>query len=84
MPFLLLTFLVYAIIPESNLHRKALMNYVLTLLLAYIFLVTVQLYPGKFNEVMCPLLGKNTVDLHQLSHTLYIIRIITLFVILKD
>ncbi|XP_018567315.1 probable G-protein coupled receptor Mth-like 10 isoform X2 [Anoplophora glabripennis] len=58
MPFLLATFLVYAILPESNLHRKALMNYVLTLFLAYIFLVIVQLYPGKFDEnFVCPALG---------------------------
>lgn len=57
MPFLLLTFLVYAILPESNLHRKALMNYVMTLFLAYVFLVTVQLYPGRFEAPVCEILG---------------------------
>ncbi|KAJ8952185.1 hypothetical protein NQ318_022635 [Aromia moschata] len=57
MPFLLVTFIVYAILPESNLHRKALMFYVLSLLFAYIFLVTVQLHDGKFSDGICHTLG---------------------------
>ncbi|KAJ8915750.1 hypothetical protein NQ315_004562 [Exocentrus adspersus] len=57
MPFLLATFLVYAILPESNLHRKALMNYVMSLLLAYILLVTVQLYLKAFQQTVCSAIG---------------------------
>ncbi|XP_018567275.1 G-protein coupled receptor Mth2-like [Anoplophora glabripennis] len=57
-PFLLISFLVFAIIPESSLHKKALMSYVLTLFLAYTFLLIVQLYPEKFDEnFVCPALG---------------------------
>ncbi|KAK9738659.1 7 transmembrane receptor (Secretin family) [Popillia japonica] len=43
MPFLLATFLVYALLPDRNLPAKALMCYVLSLLFAYILLVTIQL-----------------------------------------
>nr|CAH7736760.1 unnamed protein product [Callosobruchus chinensis] len=57
MPFLLLTFLVYLIIPEKNLHRKALMFYVICLLLAYVFLVTSNLSKTSFPDVPCHLIG---------------------------
>ncbi|XP_056629652.1 G-protein coupled receptor Mth2-like isoform X1 [Diorhabda sublineata] len=57
MPFLLATFLVYLILPERNLHRKALMSYVFTLLAAYITLVTIQMYPYQFKPVPCQILG---------------------------
>ncbi|CAH2002603.1 unnamed protein product [Acanthoscelides obtectus] len=57
MPFLLLTFLVYLIIPEKNLHRKALMFYVICLLLAYVLLVTSNLSKYSFPDVTCHLIG---------------------------
>ncbi|XP_072397060.1 G-protein coupled receptor Mth2-like isoform X10 [Diabrotica undecimpunctata] len=57
MPFLLLTFLVYLLLPERNLHRRALMSYVFTLLAAYITLVTIQLYSGQFPDTTCHVLG---------------------------
>ncbi|XP_066147740.1 probable G-protein coupled receptor Mth-like 10 isoform X7 [Euwallacea fornicatus] len=50
MPFLLVTFVVYALLPDRNLHQKALMFYVLTLLIAYILLVTINLS----NEILMP------------------------------
>ncbi|XP_076263818.1 G-protein coupled receptor Mth2-like isoform X21 [Rhynchophorus ferrugineus] len=43
MPFLFITFLVYLILPDKNVHQYALMLYVLTLLLAYVLLVTINL-----------------------------------------
>ncbi|XP_022917479.1 G-protein coupled receptor Mth2-like isoform X12 [Onthophagus taurus] len=43
MPFLIATFLVYALLPDKNLPAKSLMCYVLSLLFAYIMLVTIQL-----------------------------------------
>ncbi|XP_030756610.1 probable G-protein coupled receptor Mth-like 10 isoform X7 [Sitophilus oryzae] len=45
MPFLLMTFLVYLVLPEKNVHQVALMFYVLHLLLAYVCLVTINLSP---------------------------------------
>ncbi|KAG5896048.1 hypothetical protein JTB14_011043 [Gonioctena quinquepunctata] len=56
MPFLLATFLVYLFLPETNLHRRALMSYVLTLFLGYIILVSVQLW-NVIPTVPCHLLG---------------------------
>ncbi|KAK5639760.1 hypothetical protein RI129_010571 [Pyrocoelia pectoralis] len=38
MPFLFATFVIYSLLPDLNIHRKSLMCYVLSLLLAYIFL----------------------------------------------
>lgn len=61
MPFLLVTFLVYLILPERNLHRKCLMSYVFSLLAAYITLVTIQLYPYQFPDVPCHVLGYFTI-----------------------
>ncbi|CAH1179458.1 unnamed protein product [Phaedon cochleariae] len=57
MPFLLLTFLVYVILPETSLHRRALMSYVLTLLVGYILLVTVQLNDNTVPNTLCHVLG---------------------------
>ncbi|XP_074038803.1 G-protein coupled receptor Mth2 isoform X8 [Leptinotarsa decemlineata] len=57
MPFLLATFLVYALLPEPNLHRRALMSYVATLLMGYILLVSVQLSSEGISDVSCNLLG---------------------------
>ncbi|KRT84228.1 hypothetical protein AMK59_1057, partial [Oryctes borbonicus] len=56
MPFLLATFLVYALLPDRNLPAKALMCYVLSLLFAYILLVTIQLNNGH-EEKTCIALG---------------------------
>ncbi|CAG9856139.1 unnamed protein product [Phyllotreta striolata] len=56
-PFLLITFIVYFVLPERNIHRRALMSYVFTLLIAYITLVTIQLYTGQFPDVACHILG---------------------------
>ncbi|XP_017770684.1 PREDICTED: G-protein coupled receptor Mth2-like isoform X3 [Nicrophorus vespilloides] len=49
MPFLILTFIVYLLLPERNLHAKCLMCYVLSLALAYFFLVFIQ-----FNNSLSP------------------------------
>ncbi|XP_018567276.1 uncharacterized protein LOC108907922 [Anoplophora glabripennis] len=58
LPFLVMSFVVFAIIPKSNLYKKALMGYVLTLFFAYTFLLIVQLFPGKIDEnFVCPALG---------------------------
>lgn len=57
MPFLLATFLVYAILPDRNLHGKALMCYVMSLLLAYIFLVSIILQASALAKVPCLTLG---------------------------
>lgn len=61
MPFLLITLLVYLILPERNVHRKALMNYVFSLLFGYITLVTVQLLNAKqkMEVTECHILGKH-------------------------
>lgn len=61
MPFLLITFLVYVILPDSSIHKKALMFYVLTLLLGYICLVTVQLHKNEIApipDIPCQMLGE--------------------------
>ncbi|KAB0792513.1 hypothetical protein PPYR_14472 [Photinus pyralis] len=57
MPFLLLTFLVYAVLPDRNLHGKCLMCYVITLFGAYAFLVFIQLYPNDLAGANCKTLG---------------------------
>ncbi|KAL3275853.1 hypothetical protein HHI36_020594 [Cryptolaemus montrouzieri] len=57
MPFLLVTFIVYAILPDRNLHMKALMCYVINLLFAYIFLVTIQLSDEVIEDTLCGILG---------------------------
>ncbi|KAK4872552.1 hypothetical protein RN001_014581 [Aquatica leii] len=57
MPFLLLTFLVYAILPDRNLHGKCLMCYVITLFGAYALLIFIQLYPNSIEMDACKALG---------------------------
>ncbi|KAG8237624.1 hypothetical protein J437_LFUL017874 [Ladona fulva] len=53
-PFLLVTFLVYALIPElRNLHGKSLMCHVSSLLMAYTFLAVVQLGGTSLNDATC-------------------------------
>ncbi|CAH1099151.1 unnamed protein product [Psylliodes chrysocephalus] len=57
MPFLFLTFLVYAVLPKRNLHRRALMCYVICALGGNITLIIVNLVPYKLPDVPCHLLG---------------------------
>ncbi|XP_046390305.1 G-protein coupled receptor Mth2-like [Ischnura elegans] len=53
-PFLLVTFLVYAVIPElRNLHGKSLMCHVSSLVTAYMFLAVVQLGGAKLSDGVC-------------------------------
>lgn len=59
MPFLLLTFLVFAMVPNASIHRKVLMFYSLSLLLAYAFLVTVQLNKQYIEPLPCHTIGKH-------------------------
>lgn len=56
MPFLLVTFLVYLLLPDRNLHQKALMFYVLALFFAYILLVTINL-SQNINDPWCSVVG---------------------------
>ncbi|KAF2885030.1 hypothetical protein ILUMI_21146 [Ignelater luminosus] len=53
MPFLLATFLVYALLPDRNLHGTSLMCYVLTLFGAYLLLVIIQLHPQDIEDNLC-------------------------------
>ncbi|KAK4872553.1 hypothetical protein RN001_014582 [Aquatica leii] len=57
MPFLLLTFIVYALLPERNLHRKSLMCYVITLFGAYLLLAIMQIYPNSVEFETCKVLA---------------------------
>ncbi|KAG5896039.1 hypothetical protein JTB14_011034 [Gonioctena quinquepunctata] len=57
MPFLLATFIVYALLSDSNIHSGALMSYVLSLLLGYISLVIVQLTNTHIPSIPCKLLA---------------------------
>lgn len=58
-PFLLATLFVYAVLPEKrNLHGKCLMSYVSSLMLAYCFLVFIQLNTDIINETpACTAIG---------------------------
>ncbi|KAF2885025.1 hypothetical protein ILUMI_21141 [Ignelater luminosus] len=56
MPFLLLTFIVYALLPERNMHGKSLMCYVISLFGAYFLLVFIQL-SRNFAVGTCRTLG---------------------------
>lgn len=58
-PFLILTFLVYAIVPElRNLHGKSLMCYVLGLIIAYTILINLQFGNMPSANWACYTLGK--------------------------
>ncbi|KAF5288084.1 hypothetical protein FQR65_LT12134 [Abscondita terminalis] len=57
MPFLLLTFLAYALLPARNLHQKCLMCYVITLFGAYLLLIIVQIYPNSLEFDTCKAMG---------------------------
>jgi hypothetical protein len=59
MPFLFVTFFVYAVISElRNLHGKSLMSHVSSLLTAYMFLVIVQLGGDHLSHEFCLVCGK--------------------------
>ncbi|XP_060521060.1 G-protein coupled receptor Mth2-like isoform X4 [Cylas formicarius] len=66
MPFLLATFLVYALLPDRNLHQKALMFYVLTLFVSYVLLVTINL-SDSLVEPGCTLIGYLTLFFFMVS-----------------
>lgn len=58
-PFLIATFLVYAITPElKNLYGKTLMCYVICLIIAYIFLILVSYIQIALIPVLCYITGK--------------------------
>ncbi|XP_063920685.1 G-protein coupled receptor Mth2-like isoform X11 [Zophobas morio] len=57
MPFLLLTFIAYALLPDRNLHMKALMIYVINLMLGYLLLVIIQLSEIRFSDGVCTAMG---------------------------
>lgn len=60
LPFLFLTFLVYALIKDlQNLHGKSLMCHVATLLMAYTSLIAIQFVTDKFDNDFCIILGKS-------------------------
>jgi hypothetical protein len=58
MPFLLATFIAYALLPDRNLHMKALMFYVINLMLSYLLLVIIQLTDSRFSQGVCTSIGK--------------------------
>nr|CAD7578977.1 unnamed protein product [Timema californicum] len=58
-PFLLVTVLVYALIPElRNLHGKSLMCHVSSLLTAYLFLSVMQLNVSGIGDISCMVSGE--------------------------
>lgn len=60
LPFLFLTFLVYALIRDlQNLHGKSLMCHVATLLIAYTSLIAIQFVTDKIDKNFCIILGKS-------------------------
>ncbi|KAG5871505.1 hypothetical protein JTB14_018184 [Gonioctena quinquepunctata] len=67
MPFLLITFIVYALLPDSNVHRRALMFYVLNLLLGYIAMVKVQLSDEYIYPVPCGILAYSIIFFFMVS-----------------
>ncbi|CAG9856140.1 unnamed protein product [Phyllotreta striolata] len=56
-PFLVCTFLVYVILPERNLHRYALMCYIVSLLGGNSTLVLLQFYGLQWPLVSCRIIG---------------------------
>lgn len=58
LPFLLTTFLVYALVKElRNLHGKSLMCHVVTLFVAYSSLIIIQLATSKIDQRVCVIFG---------------------------
>ncbi|XP_050305085.1 G-protein coupled receptor Mth2-like isoform X2 [Anthonomus grandis grandis] len=60
MPFLVVTFIVYALLPDKNLYQYALMIYVLILFAAYLQLVITNLNEFESGTVGCTFLGYST------------------------
>lgn len=59
LPFLLVTFLVYALIRKlRNLHGKSLMCHVATLLVAYTGLIIIQFISNQIENNVCIIIGK--------------------------
>lgn len=61
MPFLLATFIIYCLLPEKNIHAKALMNYVLALFFAYLILTIVKLTDTAFPDFICQIVGRKII-----------------------
>ncbi|KAK5640088.1 hypothetical protein RI129_010899 [Pyrocoelia pectoralis] len=55
LPFLLVTFIIYAVLPLRNLHGKSLMCYVFSLFTTYLLYVIIQLHPDadSLDAVVC-------------------------------
>lgn len=67
-PFLLATFLVYALIPElRNLHGMCLMAYCGGLIVAYPFLAYLKLHVGRIGVAMtgCLVIGENLLTINE-------------------
>jgi len=59
LPFLLTTFLVYALIKElRNLHGKSLMCHIASLMMAYISLIIIKFASDEMSKGSCVILGK--------------------------
>lgn len=58
LPFLLVTFIVYAVIPQRSLHGTCLMCYVFVLFMAYFLLSFSYLYTGDITFTTCRAMGK--------------------------
>ncbi|XP_018569773.1 G-protein coupled receptor Mth2-like [Anoplophora glabripennis] len=56
LPFLLITFIVYAVLPEPTLHGRALMRHILSLSIANVF-VAISQYYKLYNNPLCQILG---------------------------
>uniref|UniRef100_A0A1Y1LU33 Methuselah N-terminal domain-containing protein n=1 Tax=Photinus pyralis TaxID=7054 RepID=A0A1Y1LU33_PHOPY len=61
LPFLLVTFIVYGVLPLRNLHGKALMCYIFSLFTTYLLYIIIQLHPDaeSLDAVLCKTLGKS-------------------------
>lgn len=71
LPFLLLTFVVYTILPDlNNLHGSTLRAYIAMLSLAYFFLAIIQLFKNLIElPHLCKTLGKYLQNLQNHIHT---------------
>lgn len=58
MPFLLATHIVYALLPDKNLHGNAMMCYAITLFGAYLILVSIQLHTSYLSDAACKTFGR--------------------------
>ncbi|KAF2899564.1 hypothetical protein ILUMI_06614 [Ignelater luminosus] len=60
LPFLLVTFVVYAVIPQRSLHGTCLMCYVFVLFMAYFLLSFSYFYTGEITFTTCRVMGMVT------------------------